>query len=580
LLVELSIQNVAIIDSLRLEFDPGLNVLSGETGTGKSIIIDAVGLLLGGRASAEIIRTGCEAAAVEGVFSLSARARAALETTLQELGLLDDSDQLILRREISRSSRSVCRVNGRAVTLSTLQEIGRHLIDVHGQGDHLSLMQARHHIEFLDRYGGILDQRRAFGALVQKLRQVRGELRSLQQDERELARRVDLLTFQVEEIRAADLKPGEESELRRERSLLANAEKLTQLSSTVYELLSEGEENQRSVIDLLGSVGDSMAELAKLDDTLKEQSQLAEAALYQLEELTRAVRNYRDGVEYDPQRLQTIEERIDLIQSLKRKYGDSIEEVLAFAEHAQAELNAVTHSEERTAELQAAEQALLTEIAAAGQVLHTTRLEAAERLQKHIEAELAELSMERAHFLVNIRWSEAPDGAEISGKRYAFDANGLDKVEFLISANPGEEPKPLVKVASGGETSRLMLAMKTALTSADLIPTLIFDEIDAGIGGRTGSIVGHKLWALAEEHQVFCVTHLPQIACFGGRHLRVTKDIVGERTTSSVQALTPEERIDELAVMLGGALTNAARRSAQELLKRVADMRPKKAGTV
>ena len=568
LLVEFSIANMAIIESLRLEFDSGFNVLTGETGAGKSIIIDAVSLLLGGRASSELIRTGCEAAWVEGVFSLRPEARATLEPTLQELGLIEDSQELILRREITRTGRNVCRVNGRAVTLGTLQAIGHHLIDVHGQGDHLSLMQARHHVDFLDRYGGLLEQRKAFSVVVQKLRQVRAELHALQQDARELARRVDLLNFQIQEIRAANLKPGEEAELRRERSLLANAEKLTQLSGKAYELLSEGEEGQRSLLDLLGSVVDDIAELAKLDDSLKEQSQIGENALYQLEELARALRNYRDGVEYDPERLRAIEERIDLIQSLKRKYGDSIEEILAFAERAQGELSTISHSEERSAELLDEERALLAQLATMGQALHAARQEAAERLRAHIEAELAELNMERAMFLIDMRWAEASDGAEIEGKRYAFDPTGLDRVEFLITANPGEDPKPLVKTASGGETSRLMLAMKTALSAADLIPTLIFDEIDAGIGGRTGSIVGHKLRILSEKHQVFCVTHLSLIACYGARHLRVVKSIVGERTTSSVQALSLEERIEELAVMLGGASTEATRRSADELLKR------------
>ena len=568
MLVEFSIANVAIIESLRLEFDPGFNVLTGETGAGKSIIIDAVSLLLGGRASSELIRTGCDVAWVEGVFSLRPEARAALEPTLEELGLLEDSEELILRREITHTGRNVARVNGRAVTLGTLQEIGHHLIDVHGQGDHLSLLLARHHVDFLDRYGGLSEQRRAFSAVVHKMRQVRAELHALQRDARELARRVDLLNFQIQEIRAANLKPGEEAELRRERSLLANAEKLTQLSGQAYGLLAEGEEGQRSLLDLLGAVVEEIAELTKLDDSLKEQSQTGENALYQMEELTRTLRNYRDSVEYDPERLQAVEERIDLIQSLKRKYGDSIEEILAFAERAQGELSTISHSEERSAELLEEERAMLAQLATLGLVLHAARQEAAERLRKHIESELAELNMERAIFLTDMRWAEASDGVEIEGKRYAFDPTGLDRVEFLITANPGEDPKPLVKTASGGETSRLMLAMKTALSAADLIPTLIFDEIDAGIGGRTGSIVGHKLRTLAEAHQVFCVTHLPQIACYGARHLRVVKSVIGERTTSSAQALSPEERVEELALMLGGAVTEATRRSAEELLNR------------
>lgn len=568
MLVELSINDFAIIESLRLQFEPGLSVLTGETGTGKSIIIDAVGLLLGERASSEQIRTGCDSASIEGVFNLSDKSFELLAPTLQELGLLEDSRELIVRREVTRTGRSTCRINGKAVTLGTLQEIGQHLIDIHGQGDHLSLLQARHHVNFLDRYGGLLEQRQAFGALVQKLRHVRSALRSLQQDARELARRVDLLRFQTDEIRAAALRPGEEQELRRERTLLANAEKLMALAGQVYGLLAEGEEGQRSVVDLLGVALEGMTELARLDDSLREPEQIVENALYQLEELARAIRNYRDNIEYDPERLQAVEERLDLIQSLKRKYGDSIEEILAFAQRAQAELDTISHSEERTEELLQTEQALLSEIAILGQQLSAARQKAAEQLQTHIESELAELNMERARFVVAMRRSESPEGAPIEGKRYAFDATGLDQVEFLISANPGEEPRPLAKVASGGETSRLMLAMKTALSSADLIPTLIFDEIDAGIGGRTGSVVGHKLKTLAQEHQVLCVTHLAQIAGCARQHFRVTKEIIGERTFSSVRLLSDTERVEELAVMLGGAVTEATRRSADELLQR------------
>ncbi len=569
MLVELSISNLAIIDKLCLEFGPGFNVLTGETGTGKSIVIDAVNLLLGGRADASLIRTGCEEASVEGVFALGPEVFASLQATLDELGLLEESSDLILRREVTRAGRSICRVNGRAVPVSTLRELTRHLVDIHGQGDHLSLMQVRRHVDFLDRFEGLFKEREAFGALVRDLRRVRGELASLRQDARELARRIDLLTFQVEEIRAAKLRPGEEEELKRDRVLLANAEKLLRLGAEAYDALAGGEEGQRSVSDLLAVVADNLAALAKLDDSLADQSQLAESILYQLEDLARTVRDYRDTVEFNPERLQEIEDRLELLHTLKRKYGDSLEEVIAFAQRAQEELDKISHSEEHTEELQAQEQALLADMAVAGQALHKARVHAAERLRERIEGELAALNMEQARFLIDIQWVEAPDGVEVGNKRYAFEATGLDHVEFLIAPNPGEEPKPLVKIASGGETSRLMLAMKTALSAIDPVPTLIFDEIDTGIGGRTGNVVGYKLWTLAQAHQVFCVTHLAQMACYGDRHFHVVKQVVDGRTVSLAQMLSPEDRVEELAVMLGGGATEATRRSAEELLKSV-----------
>lgn len=572
MLVELSISSFAIMESLRLEFGPGFSVLTGETGAGKSIIIDAVSLLLGARASVEMIRTGCEIAMIEGVFTLPPEALDSLGGFLQERGLLEDSSELILRREISRSRRNVCRVNGRAVTLSTLQEIGQHLIDIHGQGEHLSLLRVRHHLAFLDRYGGLVERCRAFGALVQALRRVRAELRGLRRDERELARRADLLAYQIGEIRAASLTPGEEEEIKRQRSLLANAEKRMQLSAEVYALLYEGEANRRSVTDLLGSVLGGMSALAECDPSLSEERGFVEGVLYQLEELARTVRSYRDGVEYDPQRLAATEERIDLIQRLKRKYGESIQEVLEFAEQAQEELESISHSEERIEALLAKEGALLNEIAVSGRALSEARRAAAERLQNAIKAELAELNMGRAQFLIDMQWSEARDGVQINGKRYRFGVAGLDQVEFLIAPSPGEEPRPLVRIASGGEMSRLMLAMKCALSAIDPVPTLIFDEIDTGIGGRTGSVVGQKLWTLAREHQVFCVTHRAQIAAYGHRHFRVAKEVAAGRTTSLAWPLPEGERVEELAVMLGGEVTEATRRSADELLSKVASV--------
>jgi len=568
LLVELSITNLAIIDSLRLRFDPGFNALTGETGAGKSIIVDAVSLLVGARASVDLIRTGGERAVVEGVFSLPPQARALLRPRLEELGLWDDSSDLILRREITRRGRSICRVNGNAVTLGALREIGGQLIDIHGQGDYLSLLRVRSHLGFLDRFGGQEQRREAFAALVDRLRRVREELRRLHLGARGMAQRMDLLTYQVEEIGAAGLQVGEEAALKRERTLLSNAEKLIRMSGEAHELLLQGQRGQQSILDLMGVVAGDLSALAGLDDSLGEQSRLAEGALYQLEELARAMRSYRDSVAYDPERLQDVEERLDLIYRLKRKYGATIEEVLAFGERAQREIEGLGRGEQRVGELESMERALLAEIASLGIELSEARRDAAANLSERVEAELDDLKMGQARFFIDLRWRPDPDGVEIQGERYAFDATGLDRVEFLIAPNAGEETKPLARTASGGETSRLMLAMRTALSAVDPVPTLIFDEIDAGIGARAGTAVGRKLWTLSREHQVFCVTHLAQMACYADQHFRVAKSTVDDRTVSSVRELSEDERIEELALMLGTTATDATRRTAEELLRR------------
>ena len=576
MLAELHIENFAIIEELHLRFGPGFNVLTGETGAGKSIIVDAVSTLLGGRAETGLIRSGADEARVEGIFLLNKAMQEAILPILRRDGLEgEDEETLILAREIRRGGRSICRVNGRAVTLKVLEEIGQRLVDIHGQTEHLSLLRVREHLDLLDRYGRLWPLRERVAAKVRELRQVRQELEGLLRDERELARRADLLAYQVREIASANLRVGEEEELESERARLANAERLMELADETYRALYEGEEGQLSAIDLLGQVARNLAELERLDPGLRGQQQVAEEAACQLEELARSLRAYRDTIEYNPARLRQVEERLDLIHELKRKYGDSIAEILVFGEEAQRELEGIVHSEERVEELRAREDELLHEIGELASRLSAERRAAGDRLAKAIEAELAELGMKGARFAVAIEQEEAEDGAWVDGRRYAFDERGLDRVEFLIAPNVGEPLKPLAKIASGGETSRLMLALKTVLSAADRTPILIFDEIDAGIGGRAGGVVGRKLWSLTAEagpdgvgHQVLCVTHLPQLACYGDVHFKVAKAVVGGRTIASARALSEEERVEELAAMLGTA-TAVTRQSARELLEQV-----------
>lgn len=619
MLTELRIRDLAIIDELDLTFEPGFNVLTGETGAGKSIIIDAVNLLLGDRASADVVRAGAERTEIEGTYQLRAAASARLAPILAEHGLEGDSpDELVLAREVRANGRSIARVNGRAVTTALLGEIGGRLVDVHGQGEHLSLLHEREHLGLLDRYAGLNGQAAELAELVRRVRAVRRELEGLRQNERERARRIDLLTYQMEEIGAAALQPGEEEALEVERKRLANAEQLAALSSEAVALLAGGDdpaEGERlGAVDALGAAEQALTRLARIDPgagPLAEQ--LGEAAAV-LADLTHELTRYREAVEFNPRRLGQVEERIYLLHALQRKYGDTVAEVLAYAERAAAELETIGHAEERIADLEAEEAGLLSRIGAAGAALSARRRAAGVTLARAIEAELADLQMAKARFAADIHWTADPTGAILDAEtaaqagqpagRYAFDGHGLDAVAFLISANPGEPLKPMAKVASGGETSRLMLALKTVLGRADETPTLIFDEIDQGIGGRVGGTVGRKLWELsrgqesgvrrqesgdrsqetgtrfqllASSHQVLCITHLPQLAAYGDAHFRVSKHIVGERTLTEVSVLTDEARVAELAQMMG-ADSEVGRSSVAEMLGEVASLKQAKGG--
>ena len=572
MLLELIIRNFAIIDELRLQFGPGFSALTGETGAGKSIIIDGVNLLLGGRANSAMVRTGAKRAQIEGVFTSPDSAAAILD---REQLWGDEPDHLVLAREVRTNGRSVSRINGRIVTLGILRQVSATLVDIHGQSEHLSLMRVREHINLLDRYAGLGVEREELAKLVRQLQAARPELKQLLRDERELARRVDLLNYQIKDIQSARLQPGEDKDLRQERIRLANAEQLAALADKAYTCLQNQVEDMPAVQDLLGGAVRALAGLAKIDPGQADLREATEQISYQVDELSDRLRDYREQIEFNPRRLELVQDRIEIIRRLQRKYGDSIEEVLAWAQRAAAELDTIIHSKERIVELEAQEEQLLEAIGEAGAALSARRRAAAAELGTAVERELADLRMEGARFGANVRWRPDPAGAFVPGsaERVAFDARGLDQVEFLISPNPGESLKPMVKIASGGETARLMLAIKTVLSRADQTPTLIFDEIDQGIGGRVGQIVGQKLWGLAHkpasDRQVICITHLPQLAGFGNTHFRVEKRLADGRTVTRVQRLeTPAERVSELAQMLGGE-TPATRDSAREILEQV-----------
>ncbi len=581
MLTELNITDFAIIDQLNLKFTPGFNVLTGETGAGKSIIIDAMIVLLGGRADTGFIRTECNRARIEGIFRLSEALRTIIDPVLEKEGLEgDDPDTLILGREIRSTGRSFCRVNGRTVNLSILEKVARPLVDIHGQSEHLGLMQVKRHQHFLDRYAGLGNQRKKLAGEVRQLRKVRQELADLLRDEQYLARRLDQLSFQVEEIHAADLKPGEEDELNVERNRLANAEQLTRLTNEAYALLVEGDsDEQTSMTDMLGQIGRIANNLAKLDQTWTAQHQMVENLTYQVEDLAGFVREYSENIDFNPGRLQEIEERLSLVFSLKRKYGDTVTEIIEFGRKAGAEIESINHNEEHIERLKIEEAELRHKIGSYALTLSQARRQAAGTLALEVVTQLADLNMEEADFSVDIQWAEALDGVYVEAGKdgsvmLACDESGIDRIEFLISPNPGEGLKPLVKVASGGETSRIMLALKTVLAAVDDTPTLIFDEIDQGIGGRIGGIVGQKLWGLTHQgnHQALCVTHLPQIAGYAELHHHVTKQINAGRTQTNVMTLNGDKQVEELAQMLG-VLSESTRQSARDILNEAAGLK-------
>lgn len=571
MLTELRIHDFAIINRLELHFKSGLVTFTGETGAGKSIIIDAVEALMGGRVETTMIRAGADRAVLEADFKIPPPVRPQVHELLAREDMLDDPDFVTLGREIRAEGRHIARINGRSVTVALLKELGEHLVDVHGQSEHLSLLRVREHLRLLDSFAGVGALAQNYHDTYTRLRSTQSALAELRSAERDAARRADLLRYQIDEIEAAGLKLGEDETLKQERNRLANAESLaTHGQQALFSLDESGPESQPAT-DLIGAAVEALSHIARLDSSQQPLVERAQELFDGLADLTLELRDYIETIEFNPQRLQDLEERLDLIQGLKRKYGSSIAEVLAFAEKAGQELEAIGNAEERIASLEKEEIELLKQIAGQGEALFKARQAAAKDMSAALEDQLKDLRMVGALFDVEFTRKPDPLGVPLEdGQRVAFGPHGLESVQFLVAPNPGEGLKPLAKIASGGEMSRLMLALKNVLAQADLTPTLIFDEIDQGIGGRVGAVVGEKLWQLSRQHQVLCITHLPQLAAFGSQHFRVTKHVEAGRTTTQVQVLGQEERVAELAQMLGGA-SEATMQSARDMLAGVAD---------
>ena len=551
----LSISNIALIDDLRVEFDGALNLLTGETGSGKSIIVDALGVLIGGRFTSELLKTGADRGSIEGLFVLSPNPQ--LEALLENSGL-NNGDELIIRRELSAAGRNKIFINNQLATQSLLRDLRPFLVDIHGQGDQQTLFAPDTHLELLDSFGGYFPLRSEVAETYENLNRVQRELAALRKDAAQKFQLVDTLQFQIGELERAQLSIGEDERLEEERRRLSNVEKLTALCQSSYSRIYE---DDNAALARLRQTLKDVEELSEFDSSFREYVEGLEAACAVVEDLSFALRDFADKLEFSPARLATIEDRLAELSRLKRKYGGSVETALEHLAQAQDRLRQIETSDQR-------EQELTVELLTAQKVylenarkLHKQRMRAAKLLEQAVEQGIAEVAMENARFQVQVSATDDTD-LEQAGP------TGLDRVEFYFSANVGEDVKPLARVASGGEASRLMLVLKTVSNASEFPRTIVFDEIDTGIGGRVSEAVGIKLKKLSKTNQVLCVTHQPQIARFADNHLVVHKEALAGRTQVSVNKLDRAGRVEEIARMLTGAeITDSARRHARELLK-------------
>jgi len=559
MLTLLKIRNIALIDSLEVEFGAGLNLLTGETGSGKSIIVDSLGALTGDRVSADLIKEGEQSATIEGLFSLPGTKE--LATIFEESGIEIEDDELIVRRELSLSGKNRVFVNNQLVTQGFLKRIGASLVDIHGQGEQASLFDPATHLELLDAFAVVENERRQTADAYARWSETRRELDELRKDESDKLQLIDILKFQVEEISRANPKTGEDIELEEEKRRLNNVEKLSTLSDDAYMLLYEQDE---STIATLDKAARKIAELAEFDSRFASYRESIETGRAVLEDLATTARDFRGSLEFSPERLEEIESRLAEIGRLTRKYGGTIETVLEHLAESERRLENIETAEFREKELEknlAAEYQVYIDAATA---LHERRVAAAAKFEKEVEANLKAVALEKARFAVKIEGREEPAKAGTQN----FSARGFDHIEFYFSANPGESPKPLARVASGGEASRLMLILKTTARPAEGEKSAVFDEIDSGIGGRVAEAVGLKLKQLARDQQVLCVTHQPQVASLADQHFVVEKSIGRNKTTIGIRELPADERVEEIARMLAGEkITESARKHAAEMIE-------------
>ena len=573
MLTELKVKDLGIIEDMDWKLDTSFNVITGETGAGKSLIIDAIELLLTGSAGEDVIRTGANEARIEGVFTLSSDARyTALKNFLADKGVPCDDDVLIVSCEIRRGKPGLVRINDHSVNKSLLRYAGQLLIDIHGQSQHLSLLDRKYHLDILDAFAHTQEMRAAFAAGVLRLQDLEASLHSLAENEKDRLRQEDFLRFQIEEISNAKLSPGEDIELEEERRLILVSEKLKEYAQQVSQSLDDRElaPDSSSAVGRLNQAAKALRKLAELDSSLKPQLDLIEKTLCDLEESARDIRLYGERQGSDPHRLEEIESRWELLRNLKRKYGRDVQAVLEYLEKARNDLASINGFLEQQAQLTLALDKLKKELGPMAVKLSGARSRAAVKLAGEVAKELGELEMGQMQFEVSVNQTVSPGGLTgENGEYFNYSSDGIDIVEFMVSTNQGEPLKPLSKIASTGEISRFTLALKGALSGVDNIPVLVFDEIDIGVGGRSGDILGRKLQRLAQTHQVICVTHLPQIAAYADSHYCVTKENFGQRTASTLTCLKGERRLSELALMLTGPGHSAiALKNAAELIEK------------
>jgi DNA repair protein RecN (Recombination protein N) len=564
MLKNLRIKNYALVEDLDIEFYPGLNVLTGATGAGKSIIVGAVNLVLGERVTTEMVRTGAEEAIIEGIFEIGSKDL--IQKLLASLGILLDENILIIRREVSSKGASRCFVNDKQVTLANLKLIGDRLADLHGQHQHQSLLNISNHLEYLDNFGDLNQLKEEVSQIYFQLRSKIKELDEIQKSEKENQGKKQFYSFQVNEIERANLSLGEDEKLLEGKKILENIEILHQILSSAYKELYDSE---NSVSQRLSFSKKELDKASQIDSKFKDYTKALETSLIQISDISRFFEKYLNNLEFDPQRLEEIRERLNLINSLKKKYGSEISEIFKYAEELLKKLDLFENLDEKIESLSKEIEVLAKTLKKNVLLLSDKRKEKGEELAKKMKKELSFLGMEKTEFEVRISYKEDECGLlELNGKKYYVDEKGIDNIEFFVSPNPGEELKPLAKIASGGEISRIMLGLKSVLAKSDRIPTMIFDEVDVGIGGEVADSVGKRLKSLSSNHQIICITHLQQIASQAQHHFKVFKETEKQRTVTKIKELNEKERVKEIARMISGEkISELTLKHAKEMIK-------------
>ncbi|KXG78151.1 DNA repair protein RecN [Fervidicola ferrireducens] len=567
MLLKLIVKDFALIDDVEIEFKEGLNVLTGETGAGKSIIIDAIGMILGERASSEYVRAGKEFSVIEAIFEYD---NTIIDNILAEMGIEQEDNLLIISRKITQQGKNYCRINGTSVPVSTLKSIGKYLVDIHGQHQHQSLLNPEKHLEMLDLLGGeeIQEKKDKVRSLYKKILDTENKLKDLIKARDEFLKYKEQLQFEVDELEKAQLKPGEDSILERELEILEHSDKILRSLSFSLLTLYEGDENNPAVIDNVAKVINVLEEVVDYFSPIKKDLDSLRNILYELEDVVSDLRDHSKTIDFEPGKLDEIQARISFLNRLKSKYNKSIDELIKYKEQAASKLDEALNIDEEIIKLENSLEILKQDYIKSALELHELRKTIASTFEKNISKELKDLGMKDVKFSVDINWIESEEGVEVKNKTVKIGERGLDTVEFLISTNPGEPLKPLAKIVSGGEASRILLALKSILAQIDNIPCLIFDEIDVGIGGRMSQIVGEKLFKISRNHQVLCVTHSPQIASLGDAHFCINKISNNDRTFTTVKEIKGEERIKEISRMLGGTeITDKTIAHAKEMLE-------------